>query len=149
MNNEELKESLNIPVYRAKKIDNDDYIQGWYSDPVIINSKLYLSITNKDGVFRIDTTTLSIHFPDMLDSQGNNIFASLSEDGKGGDVVNNGNGESVIAIYENGEIRFRYEEGLPHTQENIDKCEDDEFIGFFELWQIKEKLESEVVGIQK
>ena len=31
--------------------------------------------------------TLSINFPNMLDSQGNKIFASLQEDGKGGDIL--------------------------------------------------------------
>ena len=35
----------------------------------------------------IDPTTLALHFPDMLDSEGNKIFASLSEDGKGGDCT--------------------------------------------------------------
>ena len=38
-------------------------------------------------VVEIDPTTLAIHFPDMLDSQGNKIFASLSKDGRGGDIV--------------------------------------------------------------
>lgn len=75
-----------IPIYRAKKIDSDEYVIGWYSSPIIIEGKLYLSITNRDGEHRIDTTTLSIHFPDMMDSQGNKIFASLQEDGKGGDI---------------------------------------------------------------
>ena len=81
------KQDINIPIYRAKKIDSDEYVIGWYSEPIVIESKLYLSITNKDGTFRIDTSTLAINFPDMLDSQGNKIFASLSEDGKGGDIV--------------------------------------------------------------
>ena len=76
----------NIPIHRAKKIDSDEYVMGWYSSPIIIEGKLYLSITNQDGEHRIDTTTLSIHFPDMLDSNGNKIFASLREDGKGGDI---------------------------------------------------------------
>ena len=78
---------INLPIYRAKKIDSDEYVMGWYSSPIIIEGKTYLSITNKDGEYRIDTTTLSIHFPNMLDSQGNKIFASLSEDGKGGDKI--------------------------------------------------------------
>ena len=34
----------------------------------------------------IDPSTLAIHFPDMLDSEGTKIFASLSEDGMGGDI---------------------------------------------------------------
>ena len=40
-----------------------------------------------EHITEIDPTTLAIHFPDMLDSQGNKIFASLSEDGKGGDII--------------------------------------------------------------
>ena len=96
---------INLPIYRAKKIDSDEYVMGWYSSPIIIEGKTYLSITNKDGEYRIDTTTLSIHFPDMIDSQGNKIFASLQEDGKGGDVcsVNDyiDSGLKGVAIYQN------------------------------------------------
>ena len=95
----------NIPIYRAKKIDSDEYVVGWYSSPIIIEGKTYLSITNKDGEYRIDPTTLSIHFPDMLDSQGNEIFASLQEDGKGGDIcqtIDYLNGTlNGVAIYQN------------------------------------------------
>ena len=76
-----------IPIFRAKKLDSDEYVQGWYSSPILISGKLYVSITNTNGEFSIDTTTLSIHFPDMIDSQGNKIFASLQEDGKGGDII--------------------------------------------------------------
>ena len=76
-----------IPIFRAKKLDSDEYVQGWYSSPILISGKLYVSITNTNGEFSIDTTTLSIHFPDMIDSKGNKIFASLQEDGKGGDNV--------------------------------------------------------------
>ena len=95
----------NIPIYRAKKIDSDEYVIGWYSSPIIIEGKTYLSITNKDGEYRIDTTTLSIHFSDMLDSQGNEIFASLQKNGRGGDVcsVNDyiDSGLEGVAIYQN------------------------------------------------
>ena len=94
-----------IPIYRAKKIDSDEYVMGWYSSPIIIEGKTYLSITNKDGEYRIDTTTLSIHFSDMLDSQGNEIFASLQKNGRGGDVcsVNDyiDSGLEGVAIYQN------------------------------------------------
>jgi hypothetical protein len=34
--------------------------------------------------FKIHKSTLAIHFPDMIDSEGTKIFASLSKDGKGG-----------------------------------------------------------------
>ena len=95
----------NIPIFRAKKLDSDEYVMGWYSSPIIIEGKTYLSITNKDGEYRIDTTTLSIHFSDMLDSQGNEIFASLQKNGRGGDVcsVNDyiDSGLEGVAIYQN------------------------------------------------
>jgi hypothetical protein len=88
-------ENLNMPIYRAKKIDSDEYIEGdliqgsfifkeWIND---VWSSSKDTRTNKAEVYKIDPTTLAIHFPDMLDSQGNKIFASLSEDGKGGDII--------------------------------------------------------------
>ena len=96
---------ISLPIYRAKKIDSDEYVMGWYSSPIIIEGKTYLSITNKDGEYRIDTTTLSIHFSDMLDSQGNEIFASLQKNGRGGDVCSvDGyidSGLEGVAIYQN------------------------------------------------
>ena len=85
-----METQLKIPIYRGLKLGTEnEYVMGWYSSPIIIEGKTYLSITNKDGEYRIDTTTLSIHFPNMLDSQGNKIFASLQEDGKGGDLIDN------------------------------------------------------------
>lgn len=35
----------------------------------------------------IDSSTLSIHFKNMIDTDGKKIFASLSEDGMGGDIL--------------------------------------------------------------
>jgi len=85
------KENLNIPVYRGKKIDSDEYFEG-----LLVKGN---SDTGKEAFFiqecdfwmeiQIDPTTLAIHFPDMIDSQGNKIFASLSEYGKGGDIGQN------------------------------------------------------------
>ena len=73
-----------IPIFRAKKIDSDEHIEGQY-----LVYKGYPTIFNEYGLngIEIDKSTLSIHFPDMLDSQGNEIFASLQKDGKGGDII--------------------------------------------------------------
>ena len=97
---------INLPIYRGLKLGTEnEYVMGWYSSPIIIEGKTYLSITNKEGEYRIDTTTLSIHFSDMLDSQGNEIFASLQKNGRGGDVcsVNDyiDSGLEGVAIYQN------------------------------------------------
>ncbi len=92
----------NMPVYRAKKIDSDEYVEGFYFNICYFKSKHYikelLNISGfVDGIqntnnwdyrdVEIDPTTLAIHFEDMLDSEGTRIFASLSKDGKGGDIV--------------------------------------------------------------
>lgn len=104
-----------IPIYRAKKIDSDEWIDGSYiSDFFDVESNKYIgeviykltSTIGKD-YFQIDQSTLAIHFPDMIDSDGNKIFASLSEDGKGGDIVSGGFGIPRIkveqtVIYKNG-----------------------------------------------
>lgn len=86
---------INIPLYRAKKIDSDEYVEGLLSHR--IESEKVIGISY-DGVAFCDPSTLSIHFPDMLDSQGNKIFASLSKDGKGGDCtfMENGYNETFM-----------------------------------------------------
>ena len=83
---------MNIPIYRAKKIDSDKYVVGYLLPEY--KGKFYLSIKwsrDFDGdtpdFEQIDISTLAIHFPDMLDRQGNKIFASLQENGKGGDIM--------------------------------------------------------------
>ena len=118
----------NLPIFRAKKIDSEEYIIGDLFDGKYIIAKSELNrdisealkhiredILTKDcistecknehhllnkmlnkllvnerleHIYEIDPTTLSIHFPDMLDSQDNKIFASLQKDGKGGDIIN-------------------------------------------------------------
>jgi len=99
---------MNIPIYRAKKIDSDEYVEGlylkvgheWYNEYYyfiapedisfyerdIDNGGSIISL-NKSAMYEIDQSTLSIYFPDMIDIKGNKIFASLSEDGKGGDII--------------------------------------------------------------
>ncbi len=113
---------INLPIYRAKKIDSDKYVKGClvraddYDADVDEDQVIYFIMEKMENYrtseiwdfvqnSRIDPATLSIHFPDMLDSQGNKIFASLQEDGKGGDIcsVNNFIDSRLkgIAIYQN------------------------------------------------
>ena len=110
-----------IPIFRAKKLDSGEYVKGFlYQDLICyipsdgfksdeykkaVDTETWFIMDNLSNTSMIDTTTLSIHFPDMLDSQGNKIFASLQEDGKGGDVcsVNDyiDSGLKGVAIYQN------------------------------------------------
>ena len=89
-------------MFRAKVKNSDEYVSGYFSKDgndgyyIMISSECYYeTFDTADGTYRgitcsnsyeIDPSTLAINFPDMLDSQGNKIFASLNEDGKGGDI---------------------------------------------------------------
>ena len=95
----------NIPVYRAKKIDSDKYVMGLVCEAMEIHSVnkdlkplLRLWIWNKDGTYEIDPSTLAIHFSDMIDSEGSEIFASLSKDGNGGSICTDSYNEKYICI---------------------------------------------------
>ena len=96
---------INLPIFRAKKLGTEnDYIEGYLEEHN--KSDFYISLMpNKIDAYKIDITTLSIHFPDMLDSQSNKIFASLQEDGKGGDTCSVSDyiygGSNGVAIYRN------------------------------------------------
>jgi len=79
--------NMNIPIYRAKKIDSDEYVEGFYFNYDDSLGYKPMIISKESGIeFEISELTLAIHFPDMIDSEGNKIFASLNEDGKGGDI---------------------------------------------------------------
>jgi hypothetical protein len=116
---------MNIPIYRAKQIDSDKYVEGYYfhqewigdypsedSEEREEKTKHFITgFTTHDiwddeeghfkfmGIDEIDATTLAIHFPDMLDNQGNKIFASLSEDGKGGDICATQSGVKHLLVF--------------------------------------------------
>ena len=83
---------MNIPIFRAKKIDSNEYVLGWLLQDcfgyyiIPTNNALRCESLNSESI-EIDPTTLAIHFPAILDSQGNKIFASLQKDGRGGDIL--------------------------------------------------------------
>ena len=76
-----------IPICRAKSNERKNiYVEGLL---IGVDEELNLcTIRTKDDYIGGEVCylhTLSINFPDMLDRKGNKIFASLQEDGKGGD----------------------------------------------------------------
>jgi len=80
---------MNIPIYRGLKLGTkNEYVIGFFhSRKWDGETRTEYYITYESLEWEIDPTTLAIHFPDMLDSQGNKIFASLQDDGKGGDIM--------------------------------------------------------------
>lgn len=131
-----------IPIYRAKKIDSDEYVIGFLYQDIIeyiksdgLNPDEYKKALDKESWYimdnlshtnMIDKSTLAIHFPDMLDSQGNKIFASLSEDGRGGDIMKD---DEYYGIAKYKDSRFIVE------YENVEECL---FEGNFEVIGIQE-----------
>lgn len=86
---------MSIPVYRAEVKELDYLTLNAYDLLTEIDGKMYaigclnieskIEIADKKGFiyrYEIDKSTLSISFNNMLDPEGNKIFASLSEDGK-------------------------------------------------------------------
>lgn len=43
----------NIPIYRAKKIDSDEYVEGYYSDTAEFLGKI---LRNKNGYINVNVT---------------------------------------------------------------------------------------------
>mgnify|MGYP000887772361 CR=1 FL=1 len=156
--------NLNIPLYRAEVRDNKFHREDIEIFTELIDGKRYaigllctkgrqIEVTKGDitTFINIDNLTLAINFYDMQDSQGNKIFASLREDGKGGDItelqVSSGTclscGDKLpktlaVAIYE--EMEFREIELNPH------KCFTKREHNYVLIGNLEYK---KVIGIQK
>lgn len=79
---------INIPIYRARKIDSDEWVEGYLNRNVFTADFSIVGDSNGYGFNNyIDQKTLAIHFPNMTDKNGKKVFASLGEDGVGGDIV--------------------------------------------------------------
>lgn len=86
--------------------DGNEYLIGCG----FIHNETHIILDDGDR-YPIKKDTRAIHFEDMLDSQGNKIFASLSEDGKGGDIIEIDNTELTrTAMYKN--VKFILEENI-------------------------------------
>ena len=78
-----------IPYYRAKSNERKNtYVEGLL---IGVDEELNLcTIRTKDDYIGGEICylhTLSINFPNMVDIKGSKIFASLGENGKGGDIL--------------------------------------------------------------
>lgn len=130
-------------LFRGKVLNTDEYVVGSYvyseEDCHLIYCKreakhnLYTA-TSRYRHIEIDERTLSINFENMIDKNGKKIFASLSEDGVGGDVFYE-QGYNHIIVMKNGSIRRIYE--------RLSNSEDKDF------YQFSNYSEVEVIGIYK
>lgn len=130
----EISETVKIEVY------SDEYIQGNLVNDrdgyYIFDVRFFpASSMPMDKFIEIDPSTLAIHFPDMIDSEGTKIFASLSEDGKGG---------SLVQMKDEGIVKFKYD----HLGICLSKIEKNFYIPMTQYQEVRYVFEK-VTGIQE
>lgn len=96
-----------MPLFRAKKIDSDEYVEGFYKNVLYFKDKhIITSLVNISGVenniqktnlwdyknYEIDQSTLAIHFPDSINTSSEKVWYNLEE-------ISN-----IIKEYENGKM---------------------------------------------
>ena len=72
-------------LFRAKEKNSNNYVVG-YEYYNHVEDEYYITHYVSGSNYKIDRTTRSINIENMLDSQGNKIFASLQKNGRGGDI---------------------------------------------------------------
>jgi len=110
-----------IPQYRAKKIDGDEWVEGYITKELdtyfMVKADTLEEMTKI--VPAIDPSTLAIHFSNMIDKNGKKIFASLSKDGVGGDnirFINKAMWYSSELILLSTEEKIKKLDELPHYE---------------------------------
>ena len=101
-------------LFRAKEKNSNNYVIG-YEYYNHVEDEYYITHYVSGSNYKIDRTTRSINIEDMLDSQGNKIFASLQEDGKGWDIMQDDE-YFGIAKYKDCQFVVEYEDCI----DNID-----------------------------
>lgn len=123
---------INLPMYRAKSNERDGiYVEGLL---IGVDDELNLcTIRTKDDYIGGEVCyldTLSINFPNMLDVKDDKIFASLNEDGKGGDILFDMEYEYTLSF-----DRLKFKLQGVYTQSNFNK---------YDSWE-----DFDVIGIQE
>ena len=101
-------------LFRAKEKNSNNYVIG-YEYYNHVEDEYYITHYVSGSNYKVDRTTRSINIEDMLDSQGNKIFASLQEDGRGGDIMQDDE-YFGIAKYKDCQFVVEYEDCI----DNID-----------------------------
>ena len=120
---------INLPIFRAKSNEQKNtYVEGLL---IGVDEELNLcTIRTKDDYIGGEICylhTLSINFPNMLNIQGNKIFASLSENGKGGDILFDMEYEYTLSF---DGLKFNLQGLFSQTSFNeFDRWEDFDIIG--------------------
>ena len=105
---------MNIPIYRAKRKDTGEWVEGYYYPYENGEHFIYETGESTNGTFQdrhseIYPETLAIHFPDILDKNGEKIWASLSNTDVGGSTVDGWAETNALVTYRYSNIVAVYE----------------------------------------
>ena len=86
-----------IPIFRAKKLNSDEYVSGYLKFTKYNNRTEYVInyVYDSSSVFgecEIDPSTLSIHFPNSINTNSEKVWYNLEE-------ISN-----IIKDYESGKV---------------------------------------------
>ena len=113
-------------LFRAKEKNSNNYVIG-YEYYNHVEDEYYITHYVSGSNYKVDRTTRSINIEDMLDSQGNKIFASLQEDGKGADILFDTEYEYTLSF---DGLKFNLQGLFSQSSFNeFDKWEDFDIIG--------------------
>jgi len=105
---------IQIPIYRAKKIASDEWVEG-YLMPDLIKDDDFLVFSKEIGTYKIDTKTLAIHFPWWVED----MFASFSKEGIGASIMQEEEDKWLWKIDGGGEVTYVALSGFDYMDDEI------------------------------
>lgn len=119
-----------IPLYRAKSIKFGQYVIGYLKKCTDTGSEIFWIQTEEFIDYQIDISTLAILDCFNINNEKQLIFASLSNDGKGGDVfITENNTDQEIDQWDKSDygetIAIFTEHGIRFTEWHIEYDEED------------------------
>lgn len=119
-----------IPLYRAKSIKFGQYVIGYLKKCTDTGSEIFWIQTEEFIDYQIDISTLAILDCFNINNEKQLIFASLSNDGKGGDIfITENNTDQEIDQWDRSDygetIAIFTEHGIRFTEWHIEYDEED------------------------
>lgn len=121
-----------IPLYRAKSIKTGQYVIGYLKECTDTGSDVFWIQTEDWIDYQIDISTLAILDCFNLNNENQFIFASLSSDGKGGDIFITENSNEELDIWDRDDygetVAIFTEHGVRFTEWYVEYDDDPDYM---------------------